>query len=129
MAISWLTYRRHITRFPVARLVVMGIPCTIFALLPYLESSLLWPAPIGVLTGLVVPLAARRFVTLNPALTQRWLRVHGILLGLLGWLRGAVPDQILAGIAGLATASWCSIWFILHADDEVVFVASTQSSS
>lgn len=128
MAISWLTYRCHVARFPVARLIVMGALCALFLLLPYLESGLLWPAPLGVLVGLIVPLAARKLVTLNPEFTQRWLRVHGILLGLLGWFRNAVPDQLLGGVAGLAMASWCSIWFVLHADDQVIFVDSEQSS-
>ena len=128
MALSWNTYRRRLVRFPVARLVAMGAICGVISALPWLESVRFWPAPAGVLVGLLLPVALRRLITRDPAFTQWWLCGHGVLLGLLGWLRGAIPDPLLAGLAGLAGASWCSIWFVLYATDDV-FIAGLEVQS
>ncbi|MCA9116648.1 MAG: hypothetical protein KDA79_16320 [Planctomycetaceae bacterium] len=119
MALSWSTYRRRVARFPVARLMAMTAICGFVAYLPWLESPRLWPAPVGVLAGLVLPLAVRRLISRDPGFTQWWLGGHGVLLGLMGWFRGTIPDPLLVGLVGLAGASWCSIWFVLYAESDV----------
>lgn len=108
-----------------ARLVFFAGVSLLLAALPLLESDAYWSAPVGVVSGIVIPVLGRAWVVKDPQRTLGALRVLGVAIPLaaFAYQYAKLPPSFIGIPAALAVA-WATIWVLLMTDSEVVRLGS-----